>query len=181
LHCFRREQWGPARFLTYSKDPHQSNFTVGQEGRRIHFRLRTPLTGAAGVWVKAVTQPVVDETRDMFVAATYDGRVSRVYADGRLVARVNLSAGGWRIRFLADSGLPAASTLTGMLVVIALLSVTGGGRRRWVIATLGGLAGGGLLLVVGATGAVPTFAMWVPLFSLAGGLVVAAAAERGNQ
>ena len=171
------DQVGPARIVTFSKNPFLSNFTIGQEVRRIIFRLRTPQTGPVGHWPQAVTPELIDPDTDVFVAATYDGRVSRVYVDGRLMARVNLLARGWKIPFLADSGIPAAATLFGMLLATALLSIgtTAAARRKWILAPLTGLIGGLLLLFVDATAAVPEVAAAVPLFSLGGGLIVAAA------
>jgi outer membrane protein assembly factor BamB len=42
-------QTGPARILTFSSDPYHRNFTLGQEGDRVVFRLRTPETGENGM------------------------------------------------------------------------------------------------------------------------------------
>jgi hypothetical protein len=41
-------QRGPARIVTFSTDPGQRNFTLGQEGGALVFRLRTPRTGGNG-------------------------------------------------------------------------------------------------------------------------------------
>jgi VanZ family protein len=166
----------PGHIVTYSEDPHARNFTVLQEGRRIHFRLRTSHTFGNGLYPHATTPGFVDADRDMFVAAIFDGRVSRVYIDGRLAARINLAARAWTIPFLADSGLPATATLTGMLMATGLLSLGGSvvRRRRWLFAPLGGVAGALLLLAVGATGALPQFAPWVLVLGLAAGAHIAA-------
>jgi VanZ family protein len=42
-------QFGPARILSYSADPMQANFMVGQENSNLVFRLRTPSTGSNGL------------------------------------------------------------------------------------------------------------------------------------
>ncbi len=166
---------GPGRIVTYSRDTYVRNFTVGQERRRIHFRLRTPMTLGNGLYPEVLTPAFVEANRDVFVAATYDSRVSRVYLDGRLVARINLAARVWTIPFLADSGLPAAATLTGMLLATGLLSLGGSTVRRhkWLAAPLGGVVGATLLIAVGATDALPHFTPWVPLLGLAAGAHIA--------
>jgi VanZ family protein len=176
FHGTDPDPMGPGRIVTYSRDPYVRNFTVGQEGRRIHFRLRTPQTLGNGLYPQATTPGFVDAHRDVFVAAIYDGRISRVYIDGRLAARINLAASAWLIPFLADSGLPATATLTGMLLATGLLSLGGSivRRRRWLFAPLGGVAGTILLIAVGATGALPQFAPWVPVLGLAAGAHIAA-------
>ena len=42
------EQSGPARILTFSGNPRESNLTIGQEGADLVLRLRTPWTDAVG-------------------------------------------------------------------------------------------------------------------------------------
>ena len=175
----RQDPPGDGRIVTYSRDKFVRNFSIIQEGRRILFRLRTPQTGDNGLYPPTRTPRRVDANKDVFVAATYDGRVSRVYVDGRLAGRVNLSAIAWRIDFLADSGLPASATLAGMLAATGMLAISGRvvGRRKWILAVSAGPTGSSLLLLVGAAAAVPEFAVWIPAFGLAGGLVVASAAD----
>jgi VanZ family protein len=167
---------GLARIITYSRDMHGRNFTLGQGGRRIHFRLRTPMTLDNGLYPETITPGRVNANRDVFLAAVYDGRVSRVYLDGHVVARVNLAAYAWTIPFLADSGLPAAATLTGMLMAAGILSLGGCAvrRRKWLAAPLGGVIGATALIAAGATEALPQFVPWVPLLGLAAGAHIAA-------
>jgi hypothetical protein len=172
-------QIGPARIVTFSRDPHVRNFTLGQEGPRLVFRLRTSQE-VTGIYPQTTTPAFLESNEDVFTVATYDGRVSRIYVDGRLLARTNLAAPAWRIGFLADSGLPAAAMLVGVLMSAGLLALFGSvaWERRWLFAPLGGLAGAGLLLAVGGASALPEFAIWVPLFGLAGGIVIAGAVDR---
>ena len=42
------EQYGPARILTLSQDPHSRNLTIGQEGTDLILRLRTDVTNENG-------------------------------------------------------------------------------------------------------------------------------------
>jgi hypothetical protein len=169
-------QKGDGRILTFSRDPFLRNFTIGYYQDHIFFRLRTPRTGLNGNDPQITTPELSDGDRQIFAAATFDGRVSRLYIDGRLLARANLSAYNWSVPFLVDSGLPASATLTGMLLAVAVLAL---GRRparerRWIVGPVAGLAAGILLLLVGAAAAVPAFAVWVPVFGCGGGLVIAA-------
>ena len=43
------DQDEPARVITCSKDISNRNFTLGQEGKRLAWRLRTPMTGVNGI------------------------------------------------------------------------------------------------------------------------------------
>jgi len=181
FRSFEPNPSGPARILTYSKDPLNRNFTIALEDRRIVFRLRTPKTGPNGVYPQVVTAGFVDANEDVFVAATYDGRVSRVYIDGRLAARLSLAARSWISPFLADSGLPTTGVLAGMLSAVGLLSL--GGRRirhrRQLVATLAGLAGAAIIAMLVWNSPVPELIRWLPLVGfLAGAIVGASAAPR---
>ncbi|MDH3216249.1 MAG: VanZ family protein [Candidatus Krumholzibacteria bacterium] len=168
-------QIGPARIATFSQDPFACNFMLGQERRRLNFRLRTPITGETGLFPQTITTEFIDENRDFFVAAIYDGRVSRVYTNGRLVGRRNLEAEGRLIPFLADSGLPAALFVAGGLLAAGVLGLAGRGRmNRWLLGGIAGVAATGLIHLAGGVDALPEFARYTPFFGLAGGLVVAA-------
>ena len=166
---------GPGRIVTFSKDTLFRNFTIVQEANSIGFRLRTTQTDLNAIYPDAETPRFVRADRPQLVAATYDQHVSRVYIDGRLVARLNLAARAWPIPFLADSGLPTLALLTAILLVIAVLSfftrVTG--SYKWVAAIVCGLSATLLLLFIGAPLAVPGFTVWVAPFCLAGGILIA--------
>lgn len=170
----RPDPHGPARILTYSKDPLNRNFTIALENRRVFFRLRTPTTGFNGVHPQVITPEYVDANEDVFVAATYDGRVSRVYIDGRLAARLSLAAWSWVIPFLADSGLPTTGVFAGMLASIGLLSLGGARfhRRKQLVATLAGLAGATIVAILVWDSPVPEFIRWLPLVGFLAGTVV---------
>ncbi len=85
-------QGGPARIVTYSQDAFSRNFTLGQAGRTLNFRLRTPTTGWNGTAPDVSTGPVLPAEQNVFAAAVYDGAISRIYVDGRLRGQANLGA-----------------------------------------------------------------------------------------
>lgn len=176
----RARQEDTARIVTFSRDARDRNFTLGHKGRRLVFRLRTPRTGRNGVYPETVSHEILEADRALFAAATYDGGISRVYLDGRLVARQNIAARGHLVPFLADSGLPAVAALAGALATAGVMGIARRrlGIGRWLVAAIGGLAASAALIVSGAAGALPGFTAWVPVFGVAGGLVIAAAYTR---
>jgi len=87
---------GPARIVSLSYDGLKRNFTLGQEGASWSIRLRTSRTGANG------TNPQVSvsglTTKMTHVVVTFDGKVERIYLDGRQVQQSTAVAGdldGW--------------------------------------------------------------------------------------
>jgi len=127
-----RRQYGPARIITYSRDPWQRNLTIGQQHQQIIFRLRTPATGPNGMDPEAETAPVLESSRDTLITATYDGRYSRIYVDDRLSAEVDLAA----LRMLA--GLPALTIalLAGALLFLGPSLLWRSRMPRWLIAAV---------------------------------------------
>lgn len=174
-------QRGPARIVTFSKDPWERNFTIGQVGNRLVFRLRTPVTGPNGIRPQVESAGVLEANRDVFVAAVYDGRVSRLYVDGLPVASINIAAHGTLVPFLAGTGLPAGAIVIALLFAIGALAIGAGGARRWILPPLGGLVGAGLQFMMGGTNAVPGFEAYLPPIALATGLVVAASVSPGGR
>ena len=101
-------QKGPARIVSLSRDPGARDFTLGQEGSRVSFRLRTTRTSGNGT-------PQLDTgelaTRRTHVACTFDGKVKRVYVDGRPQSQTQDVGGdfsGWE-----DMSLQIANEATG--------------------------------------------------------------------
>jgi hypothetical protein len=85
------EQKGPARIVSFSKDPLARNFTVGQDGADIDFRLRTPVSGSNGTAVNLRTQNGFLATKQFHVVTTYREGIEKLYVDGREhPAKVNL-------------------------------------------------------------------------------------------
>jgi VanZ family protein len=173
-------QSGPARIVSFSKAPVEQNFAIGQEGRRIIFRLRTRTTVPGGYFPQTGTRDILRSGVPAFVAATFDGRNTRVYFNGRQEGRTNLLAHGRPSPFLSDSGLPAAAVLLGALMAVGLLGVAHRWRvrGRWIIGSIGGALGAFLFTLAGGADALPEFALWVPPLGMWGGLMIAAAVTR---
>jgi hypothetical protein len=74
------KQDGPARIVSFSKDSGSRNFTLGQSGDELIFRLRTPKTGSNG------TKPQVTLAK---LAAGKPHHVVVSYRPGRLLCVVN--------------------------------------------------------------------------------------------
>ncbi|NLX05316.1 MAG: hypothetical protein GXY33_09245 [Phycisphaerae bacterium] len=101
------DQWGPARIVSLSADPHQRNFTLGQdEGDALAFRLRTPATGRNGMHPALVVPGVFADRDEHHVIVTYNGYQLVAHVDGRRRSpTLELSPGLILFRFLfpADS------------------------------------------------------------------------------
>ncbi|HIK31800.1 MAG TPA: VanZ family protein [Oscillatoriales cyanobacterium M59_W2019_021] len=72
-------QEGPARIISLSKNPFARNFTLGQEGNDLSFRLRTPLTQENGADPESIVPNVFADTQFHRVAITYDGWILKIY------------------------------------------------------------------------------------------------------
>lgn len=134
-------QNGPARLISFSADQFNRNFDLGQEDTRLVFRVRTLLTDPNGMHPHAETSPVLMAQRPIFVVATFDGAVSRVYVDGQARGRSNLAAAGCLIPMLCDTGVPITSTLFGGLCAIAAIGILRPASRRsaMILAILAGI------------------------------------------
>lgn len=79
----RRRQSGPARIVSFSRDTQARNFTLGQVGTDIDFRLRTPITGTNGtpVSLRSINGSVARQRSHLLV--TYKEGVETLYVDGR--------------------------------------------------------------------------------------------------
>lgn len=77
------KQKGPARIVSFSRDPVARNFTVGQDGADIDFRLRTPVSGTNGTAVNLRTQDGFLTGKQTHLIATYRNSVEKLYVDGR--------------------------------------------------------------------------------------------------
>jgi hypothetical protein len=116
------QQFGPARILSFSWDPYHRNLDLGQDGDRVVFRVRTPISGENGAGFAARSVAVL-EGRPMTLVASYDGSVSRVYVDGRLAARSNLAAAGCRVRAVCDVGANMMWPVIGASAVILTMAM----------------------------------------------------------
>ena len=78
------EQNGPARIVTCSQDISNRNFTLGQQGEHLVFRLRTPITGANGQGAE-VSFGQIKPDQPMHVIVSYFSGSLYCYVDGELV------------------------------------------------------------------------------------------------
>ncbi len=91
----RREQSGPARIVTFSRDPSNRNFTLGQDGKNLVLRLRTPQTGPNGVKPQLTLTPL-PLNRPVHVAVTYQPGVTVCYVNGRQALKTGSVRGDFR-------------------------------------------------------------------------------------
>jgi len=75
-------QTGPGRIVSLSVDPFHRNFTLGQDGPDLVFRLRTPFTGLNGSDPALIVPGVFSEVQKRHIVVTYDGAVLTVYPGG---------------------------------------------------------------------------------------------------
>jgi hypothetical protein len=136
-------QEGPARILSFSADTFNRNFDLGQQGRRVIFRVRTPVTGLNGGTLRASTRPILRAGREVELAATYDGAVARIYVDGALDLRRDFAmprgcSGG----ALCSRAASLNWALAGSLLALVLLAWLPVGSRGaiWTLALAAGLA-----------------------------------------
>jgi hypothetical protein len=81
-------QVGPARIISLSKDTDHRNFTLGQSGAMLNFRVRTPLTGLNGSEVQLLTNPVLTVNESQFVVATFHRGEYKLYVNGESVSPI---------------------------------------------------------------------------------------------
>jgi hypothetical protein len=183
------EQTGPARIITYSIDPIYRNFTLGQIGNTLTFRLRTPSAGLNGANPALYTGPVLSLNRPVLVAAVYDGRFSRLYLDGKQVSQVDLGARRPRlprklVRWLPGSlplreiELGGAEILVSGLFTIGIFALCGVPNRKLLRFLLGGVAGGMIGAVVWAFGVSnPLLGLALLVECVGAGLVISASVD----
>ena len=168
----KSRQTGPARIITYSLDTGRRNFSLGQDGRRVEFRLRTWISGLNAIMFAPRTAPVLSRNEDVLIAASYDGRFSRIYVDGILAQEQDIAEPGmfwimWSVEFV-----PGTLVLLSALLVITILGLAGTRDRRlqWCVAAMTGGAAGILFLAAGGSDVHflgPFVALFAPLGALA--------------
>ena len=70
-------QDGPARIVSFSADRFHRNFDLGQQGRSVVLRVRTPVSGLNGENFRAETAPILRAGEETLIVATYDGAVAQ--------------------------------------------------------------------------------------------------------
>ncbi len=76
-------QTGPARILSLSINPDKRNFTLGQNDKDIHLRVRTPLTGLNGSKINLVSSSVLEDKDIHHIVAVFDRGTERAFLDGK--------------------------------------------------------------------------------------------------
>jgi glycopeptide antibiotics resistance protein len=81
------EQYGPARIVSFSESPFDRNFTIGQQGASLCFRVRDRLSGSNGIRFGEVevSHAVRSVTEPMHGVFVYEEGIKRVYIDGKEV------------------------------------------------------------------------------------------------
>jgi hypothetical protein len=180
------EQRGPARIVTYSGDTANRNFTLGQIRDTLTFRLRTPASGPNGVDPALYSGPVLSLNKSSFVAAVYDGRVSRLYVGGKAVAQADLGAKRPRLPRRLLSWLPgslplreielvgAEILLSGLLAigVFGLCGVPGRPFGRFLMGAAAGAAVGSIVWIFAVSQ--PRLGARMLVECIAAGLVISA-------
>jgi glycopeptide antibiotics resistance protein len=145
------EQHGPARIVSISADLTQRNFTLGQDGANIQFRLRTPVSITNRSPLFLTTRDEISTSDQSHVVTTYTNGVERSYLNGKeqpeiVLTRDGIVGFGTRktavaqlayaffyffpvsfflvLFFLARSGDPTNSLLLALVITIGLLVVT---------------------------------------------------------
>lgn len=172
-------QDGPARIVSFSVDPFHRNFDLGQQGRSVVFRVRTPVSGPNGENFRVETAPVLSSGEETLIVASYDGAVARIHVNGRLQGRRNIAAAGCSAAFMCGSAVPIAWAVLGAVATLIALALIPWETRKHAlgIAVLGAAVAVALprLLHVGS---VPLATQpWAQLVALLGATAVAIAAE----
>ena len=84
LMSFNTHQTGPARIVSLSMDTGNRNFTLGQAGNNLIFRLRTPLTEDNGTLPDFVTPNVFRNKQLLNVIITYNNGRINLYLEVRI-------------------------------------------------------------------------------------------------
>ncbi len=79
----RRDQIGPARIASYSRDPYSRNFTLGQQHDTLVVRLRTTRTDLNGLPPLLIDR-VFGSGRPAHIVLTFEGGTARVFVDGQM-------------------------------------------------------------------------------------------------
>lgn len=74
-------QTGPARIVSISHDSLRRNFTLGQQGRALNLRLRTPITGENAGGVQLNIPNIFTDKQPHHLIITYSRPIIQVYVD----------------------------------------------------------------------------------------------------
>lgn len=132
----RPGQTGPARIISFSTDPYHRNFTIGQEGDKLVFRLRTPRTGENGMNPETTLCRLRAGKTHHVIVSYSPGRLT-CYLDGRRVLdtdRVRGDFSNWSAQHLLfgdEWRQPRdwAGTVAGVAVHSRVIGAAEAGRR----------------------------------------------------
>lgn len=79
-------QQGPARIVSLSMSPVSRNFTLGQQGKDLHFRVRTFQNGPNGSRFVLIAQSALEDTGWHCIVATFHHGIEQLFLDGKRVA-----------------------------------------------------------------------------------------------
>ena len=91
VFCDNDKQKGPARIITNSKDTAERNFTLGQDGKKFVFRVRTSKGDENGT-KHETSFGQVKPGKQQDVVVVYDGHRLRCFVDGKEVEQKKFSA-----------------------------------------------------------------------------------------
>ncbi len=80
------DQSGPARIVSFSRNPSSRNFTLGQQGGKLNMRLRTPRTGGNGTNPSVDLFPIVAGKAVHVVVTYHEGQLT-AYRNGEVALR----------------------------------------------------------------------------------------------
>jgi hypothetical protein len=123
---------------------------------------------------------MVQDGREYSVTATYDGIVARIFVDGSLYGRSDLSAASCRLPALCSSGMPFARALLGASFTLIILAVGSQQRRRSLVVfgLAGAIASAVFELSLQRIFSATPMSLWPASFALLGGLCLFMAIRR---
>jgi len=83
------DQYGPARIVSLSESPFARNFTIGQEGKSLHFRVRNLFSGRNGIKWDLKASVLLSVTEPTHAVLIYDKGFKSLYVNGEKVREVH--------------------------------------------------------------------------------------------
>jgi hypothetical protein len=176
------DQHGPARIVSLSADTLHRNFDLGQEGRRLVFRMRSEYGGPNGERGRLESQPFLVPDSVYRVVGSFDGSIARLIVNDRLMDRRNIAAQQCIVPALCDWAVPAGWSAVGGVAALVALAIVPAGSAMVIVLLSVVAAGLPLLYLTG----VPAHLLlsgphgWLPILAPAAGLVVAIARLMGR-
>jgi hypothetical protein len=90
------EQEGPARIVSYSLNPHQRNFTLGQQGTNLIMRLRTENTNLNGTDPMLIVRNVFAQLQPLHIVVNYNFQEQKVFVNGSIVLISDVPGGNFK-------------------------------------------------------------------------------------